>query len=542
MNRWYLIGTLIFTLLAGCSTLSKEHPINLDTTALGDLSWNQRVKFTKTINRLRIYDVNNVLLSTQTFNPPVSYVDLPTVPGLSPLNVGATIEKAAFLTPLTTTEKNQYIRRGKVNVRFSDGTAQNLNPYGEVVSGELIVLASVQRVAGQTICQNFNMFISNEVDPPITKLETFGINLNTSTNICFAKFDIGDTDTTTALTALKSMLSPFAGYVPTVIGTTGLVVDRNVTSSVDPPARAFDPSCEQITKWLDPIGNNGFDLIALTKLLNDINVVTSNHTNQAVNVSVTIVGSGVGASDLFQCGSFFFDHDNHIRSIIHAIAPYAALRSETVCDANGVCPAGEIVKALMHIVRYAKQNASFEVLVNMSLGGPLADKPTYEMLEMLGDFAIPVISSGGNGPTAPSHFPATYSADVSSSPLALDNVLSVAAIGFKQNADGNGNSGYKIAGFNTRRNGGFFAPGVNTCPATATGFRCDSGAVFPDNLGLTGSSFAAPVVTGLAALYAEEIGHIPVDLSACLQSNVAIDPITSEDYVAFDNLSVLACQ
>ena len=540
MKYWYLIGTLFLALLAGCTTNNDQ--ISLDTTALGDISWNQRVKYPQSINRLRVYDANNVLVLSQDFNPPLSYLDLPTVPGLSPLGVGPTIDETSFYVPLTTTEKNLYIKRGRVNLRFANNSAINLNPYGEVVSGELIALASVQRVPNQAICQNFNTFINNEIALPMTLMETFGINLNSTTNICFAKFDMGIANTADALTYLQNTLAPFPAYVHNVIGTTGFVIDRNVNASVDPPAKSFDPSCDQITKWLDPIGDNAFELVSNTKLLQDLNVVSSAHTNQAVNVSVTIVGSGVGASDLFQCGNFFFDHDNHIYNIIHTIAPYAALRSERVCDANGVCPAGEIVKAFMRLVKYAKQNPTYEILANSSLGGPLADKPTYEMLQMLGDFDIPVIASGGNGPFAPNHFPATYSADVSTLPTALNNVISVAALGFKENIDGNGNSGYKIAGFNTRKNAGFFAPGVNLCPTTANSFRCDSGAAFPDNLGLTGSSFAAPVLTGLAALYTEEIGHIPTDLSACLQSNESTDPITLQTHVALNNLNVQACQ
>jgi hypothetical protein len=539
MTYRHLIGVLILIVLAACSTVSEQHTETLDTAALGDISWNQRVKFTKTINRVRVYDVNNVLVSDTPYNPPISYIDLPAAPSLPPLGVGATIEKPAFLTPLTTTEKNKYIRRGRVNIRFSDNTAVNLNPYGEVITGELVVLASVQKMPG---CAGFNDFINTNVELPWIILESFGINLNTATQICYARFNIGDADTTQALTTMENLLTPFPHYVTGVVGTTGFVVDRNVTRSVDPPARAFDPSCEQITKWLDPTGDNAFDLISMTKLLDDMNITPLDQNNQDVNVSVTIIGSGLGANDLFQCGTFFFDHDNHIASIIQTIAPNAALRSERVCTARGVCSAGNIIKALMRTVNYARQNPTLEMLVNMSLGGPLADKPTYEMLEMLGGFGIPLISSGGNGPFAPTHFPATYSADVSSSALALDNVLSVAALGFKQNADGNGNSGYKIAGFNTRRNGGFFAPGVNSCPPTAIAFRCNVGAAFPNDLGLTGSSFAAPVVTGLAALYTEKIGHIPLDLSACLQSNVNVDPITNEEFVALNNLSVAACQ
>lgn len=235
MKYWYLIGTLIFTLLAGCTTSTYDQT-SLDTTALGDISWNQRVKYPQSINRLRVYDANNILISSQDFNPPVSFLDLPTVPGLSPLGVGPTIDESSFYVPLTTTEKNLYIKRGRVNLRFANNSAINLNPYGEVVSGELIALASVQRVPGQAICQNFNTFINNTIALPMTIKETFGINLNNTTNICFARFDMGIANTADALTYLQNTLGTFPSYVHNVIGTTGFVIDRNVSASVDPPA------------------------------------------------------------------------------------------------------------------------------------------------------------------------------------------------------------------------------------------------------------------------------------------------------------------
>ena len=501
------------------------------------IAWGERVAFESPVTGFRVFDADGKVVGERRFDLAQPSIDLSYPAALPTLDVAASdpLTEETFFTPLTVAERETYTNRGKVELQLGEAPTVVLEPYGAVLSGQVHVLVGVQGS-----CTRFFEFLGNNAPDPFSTLETLGVQLTDTTSLCHITFGIGAQDTREALAKLGAVLSPFPAYSD-LLGDADFVLDKNSLSSLDPPPRgslSFDPSCDQIEKWLDPFGDNGYDLISEAQLRTDVGVSGSGVTGQGVNV--VIIGGGVGQNDDVRCRDalgtpLFRGHDTHIRDIIRAVAPGVNFQTFKVCNAEGTCSSAEIVRALLRTVSLARQNP--QTLVNLSLGGPLPDKPTFEVLKLLGQrFGVAAIVSGGNGPFAPAHYPASYSSGVAtpSSP-ALTNVIAIAATGLKLDADGSNNPGYVIAGFNTRANADFFAPGVNLCLSAAQTFRCATApaAPFPTDLGATGSSFAAPVGTGLAALYLESAGLTPPELRTCLKNNLVTDAVTGLDRVAF---------
>lgn len=532
--RSQFVVFFVTALLMGCSALSGAPPTaQVALTAQGTgVAWGERVAFAHNITRLRLFDAKGRVVTDQTFSPARAFVDLPPSPTFPDLNVASDpVDEAKFFSPLTASEQALYVNRGRVELFLANNTPNRpvtLNPYGAVLSGQVHALASVREG-----CEGFFEYLRTNVTVPFRIVTTFGVSLIEGSSLCQVTFDIGAQDTAGALARLEGVLGRFTAFT-SFVGESGFVLDKDKVSSLDPPGsgvKSMDPTCDQIRKWLDPIGNNGYGLVDMTKLKVDIGANNAVVTGSSVHV--VIIGGGIGQNDDVRCGNSFRFHDTHIRKIIQEIAPNVTFHAFKVCNAEGTCASAEIVRALMRTLGIAKQNP--KTLVNMSLGGPLPDRPTFGLLRLLGQlFGVPAIVSAGNGPNAPAHYPASFSLGVASSPNpSLLNVIPVAAAGFKLNADDNGHAGYVIAGFNTRANAIIFAPGVNVCPQTATSFRCAVTQPYPDDLGLTGTSFAAPVVTGLAALYTEAKGTLPTRLGRCLLNNTRPDPVTQLGYAAF---------
>lgn len=526
--------------LVGSHSLPFAGPGFFAKAQSAQVAWGERVTFSSPVTGFKVFGPDNdddPVLERQ-LDEPSRIVDLP-YPTVLPTLDGVPSElvtEEAFFAPLTAAERETYMNRGSVVLQLEDGT-RVLEPYGAVLSGQIHAVAGVQGSCKQP--GRFFAFLTNNLPDLFRALETFELRVTDNASLCQVTFEIGPRGTRNAIESLTAVLGRFPGYAD-LLGDAGFVVDKNSLSSLDPPPRgvkSLDPTCDQIVKWLDPIGDNDYGLIFRDGLRTDLGVPASGATGAGVDVA--IIGGGVGPNDNVRCedplGTVFFrGHDTHIRNIIRAVAPDVNVQAFKVCNAEGTCSAAEIVRALLQTVALAGQDT--RTLVNLSLGGPLPDRPTFEVLRLLGEppFGVAVIASGGNGPFAPAHFPAGYSSGVAD-PAApsLTNVVSFAATGLRLSAAGTDRPGYVIAGFNTRANADFFAPGVNVCLSAAQTFRCDTAATFPDTLGATGSSFAAPVGTGLAALFLEDADLSPADLRSCLAVNRQRDPVTGLRYAAF---------
>ncbi len=506
------------------------------------VAWGERVTFSSPVTGFRVFSPDNddePVLERQ-LDEPSRVVELP-YPTVLPTLDGVASElvtEEAFFTPLTAAERETYMNRGSVVLQLADDGTRVLEPYGTVLSGQIHALAGVQGSCKEP--GRFFTFLTNNLPDLFRTLETFELRVTDNASLCQVTFEIGPRGTQNAIESLTAVLGRFPGYTD-LLGAAGFVVDKNSLSSLDPPGRgstSIDPTCDQIATWLDPIGDNDYGLIFRDGLRTDLGVPASGVTGAGVNVA--IIGGGVGPNDNVRCtdalGTVFFrGHDTHLRNIIRAVAPDVDVQAFKVCNAEGTCSAAEIVRALLQTITLARSGPNPHTLVNLSLGGPLPDRPTFEVLRLLGErFGVAVVASGGNGPFAPAHFPASYSSGVAD-PAApsLPNVISFAATGLRLSAAGTDKPGYVIAGFNTRANADFFAPGVNVCLNAAQTFRCDTAATFPDTLGATGSSFAAPVGTGLAALFLEDADLSPADLRSCLADNRKQDPVTDLRYAAY---------
>jgi hypothetical protein len=522
MRCWFVIA--LFVLLAGCSQPSPEGSLEITATPY-QVAWGERIKLEPGTTSI----VVTYLGTTTTFAPTGFTFDVPPPNGAPNLTIPSSVSRTTYKVALSSTS---YVNRGKVESLNSKGdTIKSYTPYGSVETGRLTVLASIT----QSCSSFFSTVIgrANEGKPSTSLFVRVGaitetlLSSSPMIRLCYATLEINQQGTQQAITDLEVALRLYGNYT-TDVGSSGFVVDRNDMSSLDPPPRSFDPSCDQIKKWLDPTGDKGYLNLDMATLESDTNTQSAVVTGSGVTVFV--VGTGLGVSDPFVCGTQFVDHDNHIRDVIQTLAPGATVTGVRACNSSGLCPGSALGRAFMSIINTVRANPARDYLINASWGGPLLNQSGYSLLNILGErFDVTIVASGGNGPNAPRHYPASYDEGVALDPaFALENVIAVAALGKKT-------TGYAIAGFNTRRNASIFAPAVNVCTPTATTFRCDAGQTFPDDLGVTGSSFGPPAVSAVAALYLDD-ASTPLTsavLRSCLLDSAGASTVFS-DMVRFD--------
>ena len=190
--------------------------------------------------------------------------------------------------------------------------------------------------------------------------------------------------------------------------------------------------------------------------------------------------------DGFNCSSHQVpSHGDNIVRVIKAIAPGSDVTMLKVCDDEGKCWTSDIIKGLLYMANQY-DSTSYPDIVNMSFGSPCAEDIIPFILSIMDTTVI--VSAGNNPDPIPcyeeeeisnevvNHYPALYThADG-----AENKIIAVAAGKLV-------NETWIYANFNTGITS-FCAPGVKV-------------------LGnLTGTSYAAAYVSGLAALIVEQTG------------------------------------
>jgi subtilisin family serine protease len=517
MYRRLVIGSLLLILMGCNSRLEISLSQELEAAAITEVAWNERVELdVGSSNAVSI--VMQVKKDGHLVGNPVTVVpikrgnfvifDLPNVPPFPFIGL-----------PITTED---YKNRGTVFVTVKKANGDVLKsasytPFGSVVNRQINVLLPFQNV-----CPAKNVFFKG-----FKVINSFATNadvpdLDVPSRLCFLTLDIGATASDIQPQGTSQAMNYLASQV------NELAISRNVLFGMDNhrPTYSTAPSCEQIEHW-SKSNNPKYQRLDTAKILAEVNATAAHSRVPAItgaSITVAVIGSGVdktnlsypaqvktgynfvdaaqptNTSDDFWCdfdgnGSHETeDHDSHVTEIISTIAPGAIIRPFKVCNHDGDCSSANVSMALLYLMK----NFSGNIIVNTSLGG---DEPDHVLSWLLvndpnyiNEKLFIVASDGNNGVEVP-HYPATYSplsTPLGHNPLAnFDNVISVAAVGLT-------NTGYARANFNTRKNLDIYGPGVDLCPASVT-LQC-LGTTDP---GIGGTSFSAPMVAGVAALYAQ---------------------------------------
>jgi hypothetical protein len=531
--RRFGLAIVGFGILVGCNQVASSKVNTPDPRASVPpvtVAWGERIDLGTNARKIEITYPGNPN-GTQVIDVSQRFYDIPAPPiDTEALGTATSVSLEEYNTTLNPT---LYTQRGTLHVKNTNNQeVATYTPYGSVVNGQISFLASIFSQS----CSNFYAQVSSRLNQAnitgfaLLSEDSFSILVPAAFSLCYGSVLLGQQTTDQALTRLQGILSQLTGYVP-VLGGKGFVIDKNtVFNLLQIGTWAYDPTCPEIALKLDPFGSLGFDQISTTKLKADLKVTAASPKGLGVNVN--IIGGGVGAADTFTCvpNYSFAKHDTHVDSLIKAIAPSATTTSYSACNSSGTCKGSELGKALMQIIAF---NPTQPNIINMSLGSPLKNNIMFALLELLRvRHNMPVFASGGNARRAPAQYPASYSSGVAAvGQPSLANVISVASVGWY-------NGGYRIATFNTRANADVFTQGVNLCPGSVLGSRCLLGqpAGSLSALGITGSSFSAPVAAGLMALMIEQKGgKLPTDLHACVRNNRKTDSVSGIQYAALMN-------
>ena len=223
------------------------------------------------------------------------------------------------------------------------------------------------------------------------------------------------------------------------------------------------------------------------------------------NVDIAILDTGISLDhpdlnvyrnvsfvDGTQTGDDDLGHGSHIAGIaaakdnsigIMGVAPGAKLWAIKVCDVNGNCPLSSQIKG----IQYVNEHADEIDIVNLSIENPPSEKLDKSINESLSKGLIYVVAAGN------SHINTSLT-----SPARIPGVIAVSAIsdsdgecGGRGNSTIGGPDDYAASFSNYGNSIDFAAPGVNVFSTYK-----DQGYAFD-----SGTSMAAPVVAGQAALY-----------------------------------------
>ncbi len=283
--------------------------------------------------------------------------------------------------------------------------------------------------------------------------------------------------------------------------------------SYDPSVASFDSSCDDGSALTEEA--NSAQAVPLKALAS---IVSKPASNTGAGVTLALLDGGVAnassflassatsalsrsfieadfpnpnsnaftINDDFDCDetSFKDGHGSLVESISKELAPNADLLALKVCNDDGSCTTSSFVKAMLYIRNQFEGFPAIDI-INMSFGGDVKRDKVFEALlkDMLQTRTQTlVVASLGNTADEEAHYPAQYQND-------YPNVIAVAAA--KLNTD----ESWSLADFNTQET----LNSLNKEPFAAPGV-----AIILDGLGnpngVTGTSFAAPIVSAVAAL------------------------------------------
>ncbi|OLN24140.1 hypothetical protein BTO30_01635 [Domibacillus antri] len=210
--------------------------------------------------------------------------------------------------------------------------------------------------------------------------------------------------------------------------------------------------------------------------------------------------------DAQACANTFNDdygHGTHVAGIIAAnnntigtvgIAPNASLYSIKVLDSNGFGTTSTMLKGIDYGI---KQKLD---ILNISITTPDQDSALQKMLQQAYDSGILIIAAAGNIGE-----PAKSGSSTVQYPAKYESVIAVSSIDSSKKMDPGSSIGKEVE---------LAAPGVNIYSTYPTSIQ-SSGYYH-----LTGTSMAAPYVTGMAALYMEKYPEMTnVQIRKLLQRN-----------------------
>ncbi|MGE0389591.1 MAG: S8 family serine peptidase, partial [Candidatus Nitrosocosmicus sp.] len=261
---------------------------------------------------------------------------------------------------------------------------------------------------------------------------------------------------------------------------------------------------QTIPSSLERISANILNLTVANATQNS-DLTSTNQNLNFSNVDIAIIDTGISLNhpdlNVYRNISFIegvpdgnddLGHGTHIAGIAAAmdnsfgvlgVAPGAKLWAIKVCDANGNCPLSSQIQA----IQYVNQHTDEIDIVNLSIENPPSDKLDKAVTESISKGVIYVVAAGNSN----TNISAT-------SPARVPGVITVSAISDSDGAcGGRGNNtiggpdDFAASFSNYGKNIDFAAPGVD---------------VFSTYLGQSyafdsGTSMAAPIVAGQAALY-----------------------------------------
>jgi len=221
------------------------------------------------------------------------------------------------------------------------------------------------------------------------------------------------------------------------------------------------------------------------------------------------------------------DHNNHgtfvagvIGGRLHGVAKNVELHSVKVCNDAGVCPDSNVIAGLNWVVG----NNFKPAVVNLSIGGPKSNSGTWPNVDSAVrntiNAGVTCVVAAGNNNTDVSTF---YPADVA-------EAITVGATLKDDSKAGYSNFGW---GVDVWAPGGQSPDQFIPVPSSASDTAND---------GFTGTSAAAPHVTGVAALYLEQYSVYsptdpatsPANVSYAITSNATLDHISGLETCYWD--------